>query len=94
MSRFDEEPDGDIHGECAAEIARLRAKCEAIRQVCNHMDDMAQHIEPLQVYDFADELREIIGLPQKDINCGEPIGSAGCDMEKRWETQLRRKGAN
>lgn len=23
MSRFDEEPDGDPHGECAAEIARL-----------------------------------------------------------------------
>jgi hypothetical protein len=23
MNRFDEEPDGDPHGECAAEIARL-----------------------------------------------------------------------
>lgn len=23
MSRFDEEPDGDPHGECAAEIAHL-----------------------------------------------------------------------
>lgn len=23
MSRFDEEPDGDPHGECAAEIQRL-----------------------------------------------------------------------
>ncbi len=26
MSRFDEEPDGDPHGECAAEIARLNAE--------------------------------------------------------------------
>lgn len=27
MSRFDEEPDGDLHGECAAEI---RALCHEI----------------------------------------------------------------
>lgn len=28
MSCFDEEPDGDPHGECAAEIARLNAEIE------------------------------------------------------------------
>ncbi len=28
MSCFDEEPDGDPHGECAAEIARLNAELE------------------------------------------------------------------
>ena len=31
MSRFDEEPDGDPHGECAAEITRLRAEVEALK---------------------------------------------------------------
>ena len=31
MSRFDEEPDGDAHGECAAEITRLRAEVNALR---------------------------------------------------------------
>ncbi len=28
---FDEQPDGDIHGECAAEIHRLEAKNERLR---------------------------------------------------------------
>ena len=42
MSCFDEEPDGDPHGECAAEIARLAAEnsilreaLEKIAEVCN-----------------------------------------------------------
>ena len=30
MSRFDEEPDADPHGECAAEIHRLQAQVEAL----------------------------------------------------------------
>ena len=29
MSRFDEEPDADIHGECAAEIYRLGSEIAA-----------------------------------------------------------------
>ena len=28
---FDEQPDGDIHGECAAEIHKLEAENEALR---------------------------------------------------------------
>jgi len=28
MNCFDEEPDGDIHGECAAEIHRLQSQVE------------------------------------------------------------------
>ena len=28
---FDEEPDGDPHGECALEINRLKAECERLR---------------------------------------------------------------
>lgn len=28
---FDEQPDGDIHGECAAEIRRLEAENEILR---------------------------------------------------------------
>lgn len=30
MSRFDEEPDGDIHGECAHEIHRLQSRIEQL----------------------------------------------------------------
>ncbi len=32
---FDEEPEGDPHGECAAEINGLRLQISAIRQVVN-----------------------------------------------------------
>ena len=32
MSRFDEEPDGDPHGECVLEIKRLTAELAAIRK--------------------------------------------------------------
>ncbi len=28
---FDEEPDGDPHGECVLEINRLKAECERLR---------------------------------------------------------------
>ena len=34
MSRFDEEPDGDEHGECAAEVQRLET---VIRRAANIM---------------------------------------------------------
>jgi hypothetical protein len=30
MSRFDEEPDGDQHGECAAEIRRLTDRIKSL----------------------------------------------------------------
>ena len=32
MSCFDEQPDGDIHGECAVEIARLEAENAVLRE--------------------------------------------------------------
>ena len=42
MSRFDEEPDGDPHGECAAEIARLR------EEAANALDAKDAEIAALQ----------------------------------------------
>jgi hypothetical protein len=33
MSRFDEEPDADLHGECAAEIERLQARVAHLEQL-------------------------------------------------------------
>ena len=37
MSRFDEEPDADPHGECAAEIHRLQAQVEALTAELNNV---------------------------------------------------------
>ena len=49
MSRFDEEPDGDPHGECAAEIHRqadeitsLRAEVEALKSLSGRLKIEAQ----------------------------------------------------
>ena len=39
MSRFDEEPDGEPHGECAAEIADLKQK---IAEIEAERDDWKQ----------------------------------------------------
>ena len=35
MTRFDEEPDGDLHGECTAEIDRLTRKVEELEAECD-----------------------------------------------------------
>lgn len=79
MSRFDEEPDGDPHGECAAEIKRLEAETilhrrEAIRLFSHKMDDMAQGITERQVYDLATELRVLLGIDEERV---EEIADAG-----------------
>lgn len=38
---FDEQPDGDPHGECAAEIRRLTAECEKQRIALQEIADDA-----------------------------------------------------
>jgi hypothetical protein len=44
MSRFDEEPDGDPHGECAAEIHRLKAELATLRAAATQALEEAQHV--------------------------------------------------
>lgn len=34
---FDEEPDGDPHGECALEINRLKAECERLNDTLDKL---------------------------------------------------------
>lgn len=46
MSRFDEEPDGDPHGECALEIQRLQAELEEWR-FTNRVDELDRHVTRL-----------------------------------------------
>jgi hypothetical protein len=41
MSRFDEEPDGDPHGECAAEIRRLAAENKVLRDALGFIEQMS-----------------------------------------------------
>ena len=40
---FDEEPDGDPHGECALEINRLKAECERLRADAERYRLIRQH---------------------------------------------------
>jgi hypothetical protein len=38
MTFFDEQPDGDLHGECAAEIAALNAEIDNLRDKIQQLD--------------------------------------------------------
>ena len=42
MSRFDEEPDGDVHGECAHEIERAHQKIIDLRRALKTLSFAAQ----------------------------------------------------
>ena len=37
---FDEQPDGDVHGECAAEIRRLQAKVDELTVLLSQAEAM------------------------------------------------------
>lgn len=41
----DEQPDGDPHGECAAEINRLEVENAKLRAVVQRYIDMIHHVE-------------------------------------------------
>lgn len=38
---FDEQPDGDPHGECAAEIHTLQKNVAALESECNQLNDLS-----------------------------------------------------
>ena len=50
MSRFDEEPDGDIHGECAREIHRLEAENAKLQRTCDALDVIIQNFKAAPPY--------------------------------------------
>jgi hypothetical protein len=43
---FDEQPDGDPHGECAAEIRRLQAEVQMLRETIDAMETMPTGMSP------------------------------------------------
>ena len=51
-NRFDEEPDGDPHGECAAEIHTLRAQLKAVmhQYELEEKDNDVQRADRLKLY--------------------------------------------
>ena len=68
-NRFEEEPDGDPHGECAAEIHALRAQLNAVK----HQYDIAEiEHDILRKNDIQERLRrlaaaEIVALRAENL---------------------------
>lgn len=78
---FDEQPDGDIHGECAMEIARLKEEsarhCEAfsatLRKQIEAIDQRDAALEVLRL--VTEELHQLHGHHYKDCDArGCPTG--------------------
>ncbi len=81
MSRFDEEPDGDIHGECAHEINRLEAELQHWKS--NHADVVARLAIATQRPDLpVDRIPAIKAL--------ERLQSERYESERAWREELNR----
>lgn len=63
MSRFDEEPDGDPHGECALEIARLESQRDQYYKC--FLAEQTEHAKALAARDKAES--ELASLRQKQV---------------------------
>ena len=55
---FDEQPDGDPHGECAAEIQRLTGEAAVMRELLRNCLAVISIVEPLTT-DEADALADL-----------------------------------
>lgn len=60
MSRFDEEPDGDPHGECAVEIMRLENALELLKDAVRKVHAAKGRYHSQQAMC---DLYEAVGLP-------------------------------
>ena len=50
MSRFDKEPDGDIHGECANEIHGLRSRIDQLEKLITQEQKRSGRIGTLFIH--------------------------------------------
>lgn len=82
---FDEEPDGDIHGECAAEIHRLQAENAALRAENAQLRAWvaeAEKQEPVGVIEDVGVYPRIDGLYHHHFGCAERL-SQGAELYTR-----------
>ncbi len=89
MSRFDEEPDGDPHGECAAEIHRLEALNATLLETIEAMRIQNQILND-KFYKIHDEIKSIMSQPivawADDKAIGGNIGNVCSTAAKQyWE---------
>ena len=61
MSRFDEEPDGDVHGECAHEIHRLQSRIEQLERELVEAQKDAERYRFIR--NISDDLIGLAGMP-------------------------------
>jgi len=60
---YDEQPDGDLHGECAAEIHRLEAEIERLRAALLAHAAQRDHTEDVL------GMVQSVELPEPDTHC-------------------------
>ena len=59
---FDEQPDGDPHGECAAEIRRLQEQIAQLRAAAEPIVSEAMEDVPVHPCDHDNEFVKVAGL--------------------------------
>lgn len=58
---FDEQPDGDVHGECAAEIRRLEAEVKVLTGLLREAEALIVEQDVHVEADMTDIGRELMG---------------------------------
>jgi len=96
---FDEEPDGDPHGECAAEIAKLRAalltcarQAEALKRECGMDPESAQALRNAQYQAISTTAHIALGTITGPATDAQLTDSALLDMADDFRSQYRHGG--
>lgn len=96
MSRFDEEPDADPHGECAAEIKRLELEVKRYESRGNQYTELRNNLTELQyetsvlLAAFTDLLHHFTEIPSNlaDTNARCSAHAARQRMVNILKTQI------
>jgi hypothetical protein len=90
---FDEQPDGDIHGECAAEIHRLEQelKAERDRSFVLGLKLMGKSLEKVQLTNQLDACRPYLkdGETVARLERSESFYRRRCEALQAWQSSMR-----
>ena len=94
---FDEQPDGDIHGECAAEIHRLEQelKAERDRSFVLGLKLMGKSLEKVQLTNQLDACRPYLKEGETVVDAmarlerSESFYRRRCEALQAWQSSMR-----
>ena len=94
---FDEQPDGDIHGECAAEIRRLKQelKAERDRSFVLGLKLMGKSLEKVQLTNQIGTCRqhlkddETVADAMTRLEHSESFYRRRCEALQAWQSSMR-----